>query len=124
VLVQLRPGVSIDQDNKHKNGNGNANRHNYHEKHEEQFHESNAKHCGLPLCGDYFHESVGTLGHERMRILIALVLMLVAALCIVGYARMGSHPKDAGLRMGLMVGALLTSGTSWWLFRKARRSAR
>lgn len=55
-----------------------------------------------------------------MRKLVAIVMLLLAALCVVGYVRTEPHPKAASLRTGYLVGAMLTSGTSWWLFRKSR----
>jgi hypothetical protein len=57
-----------------------------------------------------------------MRLFLAIVLLLAAALCIVGYTRSGPHPDAARARAEFLVGAMLTSGTSWYLFRKARNS--
>jgi hypothetical protein len=54
-----------------------------------------------------------------MRKLVAIAMLLIAAICIVGYTRSADHPKSGGVRTGFLVGALLTSGASWYLFQKA-----
>ena len=59
-----------------------------------------------------------------MRKLVAIMLLLIAVFFLATYFGMERHPKDKGFRQGLIVGAILTSGTSWWLFRRDRRRPR
>jgi hypothetical protein len=57
-----------------------------------------------------------------MKVRIALVLLLVAAVFFVCYANADLSPNNYPLRMGYMVAAMLASGASWMFFRSARRS--
>jgi len=57
-----------------------------------------------------------------MRILIAIVLLIVSALCIVGYTQSDLNPNNRGIRSGFLVAAMITSAAGWVLFRSARRN--
>jgi hypothetical protein len=55
-----------------------------------------------------------------MKLLAAILLLLAAALCMVGYIRTGGDPKAAGMRFGFLFGTMVTSGMSWLLLRNVR----